>query len=175
MDGMVIEIFVLSILRSGPVHGYELKRRVQRPSLTPLSNNSLYPMLRRFEVDGLVTKTIEQQDGTPARKVYAITDAGRDRLRTLLCSLPPELATSDEEFLVRMSFFHEIPIPARRAILAARAAVLDGASAQVGELLAESESTEARAWRRLAMQRVLDTTNSERAWLAEIAKKAETE
>src|ERR1700712_756760 len=109
---MVVEIFALSILRSGPVHGYELKRRVQRPSLTPLSNNSLYPMLRRFEADGLVTKTIEEHDGRPSRKVYAITDAGRERLRSLLSSLPPELASSDEEFLVRVSFFPEIARPA---------------------------------------------------------------
>ncbi len=34
MDAVVLEIFVLSVLRRGPVHGYELKRRVQRPSLT---------------------------------------------------------------------------------------------------------------------------------------------
>jgi DNA-binding PadR family transcriptional regulator len=47
MDGMMLEIFVLSVLRTGPVHGYELKRRVQRPSFATLSNNSLYPMLRR--------------------------------------------------------------------------------------------------------------------------------
>jgi DNA-binding PadR family transcriptional regulator len=171
---MVVEIFVLSILRAGPVHGYELKRRVQRPSLTPLSNNSLYPMLRRFESDGLVTKTVEEQDGKPSRKVYAITDVGRDRLRTLLCSLPPELATSDEEFLVRVSFFPEIPIPARRAILAARSAVLDAASAQVGELLEESAKSPGREWRNLAMQRVLETTNTERKWITEIARRAET-
>ncbi len=131
MDGMVLEIFALSILRTGPVHGYELKRRVQRPSLATLSNNSLYPMLRRFETDGLVTRTTETQDGKPARNVYAITDAGRDRLRDLLWTLPPDLASHEEEFLVRVSFFHEIPEANQRAILAAREAVLASSRAQV--------------------------------------------
>jgi DNA-binding PadR family transcriptional regulator len=172
---MVVEIFVLSILRTGPIHGYELKRRVQRPSLTPLSNNSLYPLLRRFESDGLVTKSIEVQDGKPSRKVYSITDAGRDRLRSLLNSLPPDLAASDEEFLVRLSFFHEIPEQNRRAILAARSAVLDAASAQVTELLADSDHSSKREWRDLAMRRVLETTDSERRWIATLAKKAELE
>jgi DNA-binding PadR family transcriptional regulator len=163
---MVVEIFVLSILRAGPIHGYELKRRVERPSLTPLSNNSLYPLLRRFETDGLVTKSIEVQDGKPSRKVYAITDAGRDRLRSLLGSLPPDLAASDEEFLVRLSFFPEIAVANRRAILAA---------AQVTELLADSDDAQKREWRNLAMRRVLETTDNERRWIATLAEKAEIE
>jgi DNA-binding PadR family transcriptional regulator len=172
---MVVEIFALSILRTGPIHGYELKRRVQRPSLTPLSNNSLYPLLRRFENDGLVTKSVEEQEGRPARNVYAITDAGRERLRTLLNSFPPELAASDEEFLVRLSFFPEIPVANRRAILAARSAVLDAAAAQVTGLLDDADDSPKRRWRTLAMQRVLDTTENERRWIATVAEKAETE
>jgi DNA-binding PadR family transcriptional regulator len=172
---MVVEIFVLSVLRAGPVHGYELKRRVQRPSLTPLSNNSLYPLLRRYESDGLVTKSVEEQEGRPARNVYAITDAGRERLRTLLTTLPVELAASDEEFLVRVSFFPEIPVASRRAILAARSAVLDGAAAKVVALLEDSDDSAKRAWRTLAMRRVLETTDNERQWIAALAKKAEIE
>jgi DNA-binding PadR family transcriptional regulator len=169
---MVLEIFALSILRTGPVHGYELKRRVQRPSLTALSNNSLYPMLRRFENDGLVTKATESQEGKPARNVYAITDAGRERLRALLWTLPPELASSEEEFLVRVSFFHEIPEANQRAIVAARAAVLAASHAQVSTLLTEMEPAPRTAWRALVMNHVLETIDDERTWIADLAKKA---
>jgi DNA-binding PadR family transcriptional regulator len=171
MDGMVLEIFALSILRTGPVHGYELKRRVQRPSLTALSNNSLYPMLRRFENDGLVTKSTESQEGKPARNVYSITDAGRGRLRTLLLSLPPDLASSEEEFLVRVSFFHEIPDQNRRAIVAAREAVLAASRAQVSALLSEMEPTPRTEWRAEVMNHVLESIDDERTWIADLAKK----
>jgi len=172
---MVLEIFVLSILRTGPVHGYELKRRVQRPSLTALSNNSLYPMLRRFEADGLVTRSTEAQEGKPARNVYAITDAGRERLRTLLWSLPPELAASDEEFLVRVSFFHEIPEENQHAIIAAREAVLAASRAQVSSLLDEIDPAPRTEWRARVMNHVLETIDDERTWIAELAKKAVTQ
>ena len=172
MDGMVLEIFALSILRTGPVHGYELKRRVQRPSLTALSNNSLYPMLRRFEADGLVTRSTEEQEGKPARNVYAITDAGRERLRALLWTLPPELASSDEEFLVRVSFFHEIPEDNQRAIIAAREAVLAASRAQVSSLLDEIDPAPRTRWRARVMNHVLETIDDERTWIAELAKKA---
>jgi DNA-binding PadR family transcriptional regulator len=172
MDGMILEIFALSILRTGPVHGYELKRRVQRPSLATLSNNSLYPMLRRFEVDGLVTKSTEQQDGKPARNVFAITDAGRERLRTLLCTLPPGVASSDEEFLVRVSFFQEIPEENQRAIIAARQAVLAASRAQVTALLAEIEPGPRTEWRARVMNHVLETIDDERTWIANLSNTA---
>lgn len=172
MDDMAIEIFALSILRAGPVHGYELKRRVQRPSLTPLSNNSLYPLLRRFEADGLVTKSVEEQEGKPARNIYAITEAGIERLRSLLWSLPPELAASEEEFLVRVSFFPEIPEQNRRAILAAREAALAASRAQVSELLDEMKHGPKTEWRELVMRHVLENTRDEQQWIAELAKKA---
>jgi len=170
---MLLEIFVLSVLRRGPVHGYDLKRRVQRPSLRPLSNNSLYPMLRRFEIDGLVTKSIEEQAARPARNVYEITDAGRDRLTALLNHLPPELAANDEEFFVRVSFFDEIPAAHQRAILSARSAALDAARAQVATLLAESGGAAKPAWRSVAMEHVLEVNERERAWIAELAQKAD--
>ena len=169
---MVLEIVALSILRTGPVHGYELKRRVQRPSLTALSNNSLYPMLRRFEADGLVTKSTEAQEGKPSRNVYAITDAGLERLRSLLCSLPPDLATSQEEFLVRVSFFQEIPEANRRAIIAAREAVLAETRAQVGTMLEQMKPSPKAEWRELVMNQLLDTIENERTWIAEMSKKA---
>lgn len=173
---MVVEIFALSILRAGPAHGYELKRRVQRPSLASLSNNSLYPMLRRFENEGLVTRTTEAQEGKPARNVYSITDAGRERLRTLLWTLPPELATNEEEFLVRVSFFPEIPEDNRRAIIAAREAVLAASRAKINSLIAEMGPSPKNEWRgAVVMTHILDTIDAERTWIASIQEKAEPE
>lgn len=163
---------MLSILRAGPVHGYELKRRVQRPALTPLSNNSLYPTLRRFQAAGLVTSTVEEQDGKPARKVYAITDTGRAHFTELISTLPLDLAANDEEFLVRLSFFGEIAPANRRAILAARAAVLDGSIAQVSGLLDSNSTSVSREWRALAMTKVLEVLRDERAWITELEQKA---
>jgi DNA-binding PadR family transcriptional regulator len=173
MDDMVLEIFALSILRTGPVHGYELKRRVQRPSLASFSNNSLYPMLRRFEAEGLVTRSVETHEGKPARNVYAITDAGRERLRALLWTLPIELAGREEEVLVRVSFFDEIPEENRREIIAAREAVLAVSRAQVSTLLDELDSSPETHWRGLVMNRVLYSLDDESTWIASLAKHAE--
>ena len=47
-----VEILILRRLRSGPAHGYELRKRVEETTGFVLHNNSLYPALRRFEEAG---------------------------------------------------------------------------------------------------------------------------
>jgi DNA-binding PadR family transcriptional regulator len=111
----------------------------------------------------------------PARKVYAITDAGKARLTGLLRTLPPELAGDDEEFLMRLGFFEEIPAANRRAIVAARLAALDSSAATVLTLLDENAGKDASAkheWRAEVMSHVLETLARERAWTVAISEKA---
>lgn len=163
---------MLSVLRAGPVHGYELKHRVRRTTLSALSNNSLYPILRRFEKGGIVTRSDETHASKPDRKVYTITDAGRAMLTDLISTLPAKLATNDEEFLVRVSFFHELQPAQRLAILAARSAVLDAAISQVRTLIAESDQAPTREWRNLTMRRLVDDFERERYWITELETKA---
>lgn len=169
---MAVEIIMLSVLRAGPVHGYELKRRVQRTTLSALSNNSLYPILKRFEDRGIVTSTREAQDGKPDRTVYTITDAGRQLLTDLISTLPAKLAANDEEFLARVSFFHELQPAQRLEILAARAVVLDAAIGTLDTLLSESDDSPTRHWRTLTMRRTIDDLRRERDWITELEKKA---
>jgi len=173
---MTVEIYALSVLQRGPVHGYELKNRIRRPSIAPVNNNSLYPALKRLERDGAVTKTVEQQEGRPARNVYAITESGRRLLRDLVSSLPRELASDDEEFLLRVSFFDDLDVPVRLGVLATRREVVEQALAQVRGLLAEPPSGgtpgPARTWRRRAQEQLVDRLTQELRWLDELRAEA---
>jgi PadR family transcriptional regulator, regulatory protein AphA len=44
----------------------------------------IYPALAKLEADGLVTSRVEQQDGRPAKKIYAITEAGKQAFQQSL-------------------------------------------------------------------------------------------
>ncbi|HEY0248698.1 MAG TPA: PadR family transcriptional regulator [Gryllotalpicola sp.] len=167
---MVLEILILSSLRKGPMHGYELKQQVQRPTFTRLGNSSLYPALRRFEHSGAVTQHIEEQDGKPSRKVYTITAAGRAELRELIGSLPPELAANEEEFLVRVGFFGELTAAERSRVLAARAGVVDAKIAQIIALIADREPSSAPDdWPARATDRFLRQLREERGWIEQLS------
>ncbi len=117
---MYLDILILGHLSPGPLHGYELKRKVQTTTAFRLHNNTLYPALRRFEEAGAVTKVAEQQEGKPPRHVFTLTELGRELLHDMIAELPPDLADNEAEFLTRLGMFAELSAAERRAVLATR-------------------------------------------------------
>lgn len=81
----MFEILVLANLMLKPCYGYEFKRH--QKVLNP-NNNKIYPLLKKFTDEGLVTVRSETQSDRPARKVYEITDAGRQRFVEKLRDFP---------------------------------------------------------------------------------------
>lgn len=130
MFGHVIELAVLGILKEGPLHGYELKKRLRDvlPPRSSISFGSLYPALGRLEREGavaaakavtsVVTPSMPMTGsfageaaafrasrriavrGPRNKKVYDITPAGEARLVELIAD-----PTDDERsFPVKLAF-----------------------------------------------------------------------
>ncbi len=79
-----LRLYLLKLLDESPRHGYEVIRLLQDRFLgiyAP-SPGTIYPRLARLEVDGLVTH--EEVDG---KKIYSITDKGREEIRSRLSDL----------------------------------------------------------------------------------------
>jgi DNA-binding PadR family transcriptional regulator len=72
-----LRLYLLKLLAEGPKHGYELIRLLENRflGLYAPSAGTIYPRLQRMEAEGLVTHT-----AAGGRKVYEITDAGRQEL-----------------------------------------------------------------------------------------------
>jgi len=77
-----IPTVVLAVLAQAPAHGYAIARVIERESANTLRlrEGSLYPALRVLEQQGLVSSAWVEPERGPARKVYALTDAGRAEL-----------------------------------------------------------------------------------------------
>lgn len=74
---------ILGILDYRPLHGYELKRVLENgiSSFWPVNLGAIYPNLHALETEGLVAHHMESTaDGRPDRKVYTITETGREEL-----------------------------------------------------------------------------------------------
>jgi DNA-binding PadR family transcriptional regulator len=76
------KFFILCVLQTRPMHGYEITRTVARTTNGCCSpaEGTIYPVLREFERGGYVTAHAEVVHGRQ-RKVYAITDRGRAAFR----------------------------------------------------------------------------------------------
>jgi DNA-binding PadR family transcriptional regulator len=74
----MLRLYLLKLLDESPRHGYDVIRLLEDRfmGLYAPSPGTIYPRLQRLEAEGLVTQS---QEG--GRKVYRITEAGRQELR----------------------------------------------------------------------------------------------
>ena len=77
----LLDVCVLAVLQRGPSYGYRIVREVS--ACMPVSESTLYPILRRLEANGFLTTYAQQHNGRQ-RRYYRITDAGRQRIREFL-------------------------------------------------------------------------------------------
>ena len=70
-------LLVLSQLQK-PMYGYSLVKKLNEHQI-PMDANTLYPLMRRLEGQGLLESSWDTTEAKP-RKYYRITDAGREVL-----------------------------------------------------------------------------------------------
>jgi DNA-binding PadR family transcriptional regulator len=91
----------LALLSDGSRHGYELKQELERrfgAVLAPLNAGQVYTTLQRLERDGLVTGE-DVPDDNRQKRVYSLTDAGRDTLQEWVRTPATASRLRDEFFL----------------------------------------------------------------------------
>ena len=68
----------LSILKNGDQYGYELANRLSE--MIQISDGTVYPILRKLAVDGMVTTYLQESQSGPPRKYYRLTSQGQTSL-----------------------------------------------------------------------------------------------
>ena len=83
---MDVKTVCLGMLTEGAASGYDLKKQFESTfgHFFSAGYGSIYPALSSLAADGLVDCEEIRQEGKPDRKVYRITDAGRDQLLSAL-------------------------------------------------------------------------------------------
>ncbi len=120
------ELFVLSELMEQPLHGYVLQSIIGN-AIGPtrhMSWGALYPLMRRLEDEGYIEPYDGAGDSGEAvekggrqRKVYCITEAGRDRFYALMLEPGAYDADYSDLFSIKLASFSQITPAQRRAIL----------------------------------------------------------
>ena len=103
---MSAQFIVLGFLSLKSMTGYEIKKNFSFSFsfFSGLSFGSIYPALKKLEDKGLITMRMEIQDGAPNRKIYTITEQGREEFLGQLRS-PILLEKGKSTFLTRLFFF----------------------------------------------------------------------
>ena len=79
----VLDMLVLRTLMFGPMHGYGIASAIRDTSgeTLKIEFGSLYPALKRLELQGWIVSKWEVSERNRRAKVYRLTPAGRKRLR----------------------------------------------------------------------------------------------
>ncbi|HEY3815010.1 MAG TPA: PadR family transcriptional regulator [Caulobacteraceae bacterium] len=78
-----LTLAVLASLWEGRLYGLDILRRLQSSADLAVSEGAIYPLLNRLRGEGLISSEwVEAEAGHP-RKYYALTEAGRQRVRDL--------------------------------------------------------------------------------------------
>jgi len=108
---MNVKTLCLAILHKHETTGYEIRKMSTEGEFAyfvDASYGSIYPALARLEIEGMVISRVEQQEGRPAKKVYSITDLGRESFhQSLFNDLDDDIFRS--EFLLFARFAADLP------------------------------------------------------------------
>jgi DNA-binding PadR family transcriptional regulator len=141
-----LELAVLGLLHESPMHGYELRKRLNivLGMFRAFSYGSLYPCLKQLVAKGLITEDRPKEPATLARAitspltgthprprssrrskiVYKLTAEGKERLQELLTEAGPA-SWEDEGFGVHFAFFAHTRADIRLRILEGRRSRLE--------------------------------------------------
>lgn len=173
----ILEFAVLGLLREAPMHGYELRKRLNTSLglFRAFSYGSLYPCLKTLVQRGWLTEESGRTDDDPlaaplagrrAKIVYRLTPEGKEHFEDLLAQSGPE-AWEDEHFGIRFAFFGQTSREVRMR-------VLEGRRSRLEERLARMRTSLDRTRERLddytlELQRHgMESVEREVRWLSEL-------
>ena len=131
-----LELAVLGLLHETPLHGYELRKRLNSllGTFRAWGYGSLYPCLKDLLAQGLIaeespadteagparrTGAARPRSGRRSKIVYRLTADGKERLQDLLAEAGPA-AWEDDGFGVHFAFFGQTRADIRLRILEGR-------------------------------------------------------
>jgi DNA-binding PadR family transcriptional regulator len=173
----ILEFAVLGLLRESPMHGYELRKRLNTSLgvFRAFSYGTLYPCLKSLLANGWL---MEEPGSAPedalaaslagrrAKIVYRLTAEGKEHFEELLSHTGPD-SWEDEHFAARFAFFGQTEREVRMR-------VLEGRRSRLEERLEKMRASLARTRERLddytlELQRHgMESVEREVRWLNEL-------
>ena len=168
--GETIELAVLGLLHEGPVHGYELRKRLNLMLGwgRVLSYGSLYPTLKKMLKGALIEEVVGPAAPVTRRPriVYQLTEAGHGEFQRLMAEVGP-VAWEDDNFDIRFAFFGRADMEVRLRVLEGRRTRLQERLDRVQRELAMTQ-TEVDRYAAELQRHGVESVEREVRWLSDL-------
>jgi DNA-binding PadR family transcriptional regulator len=167
----VIELMILGFLAEGPLHGYELRRKMSQLHgfARTFSDGTIYPAINRLVASGALVRELQRGQAAAQKGMLRLTDYGLLRLHQLLRDADGHDITDVGRYFVVLAFLSHLPDAAERdAVLRRRLDFLDQPASFFYEGAHPLRAGEVSdPYRRGMLVMAKATRKAERAWLRE--------
>jgi DNA-binding PadR family transcriptional regulator len=176
--GESIELAVLGLLHEAPMHGYELRKRLNLMLGwgRVLSYGSLYPALKKMLRTGWIEEAPQAAASTsPSRRpriTYQVTEAGHTHFQHLMSEVGPT-AWEDDDFGIRFAFFGRTDMEIRLRVLEGRRTRLQERLARVQADLALTQK-EVNSYATELQRHGVESVEREVRWLSDLIQAEHT-
>ncbi len=148
-----MELALLGYLSHTPQHGYSLHQQLSAREglgmVWRLKPSQLYALLEKLEAAGLVTSQVQPQDPHPPRRIFSLTQAGRDAYETWRVGAVERPHQMRQLFFAKLFFcLQESPLATKKLIERQRQTALRW----LADLEERSRSSEAASGFEIALQ-----------------------
>lgn len=109
-SSLTIEHALLGFIYERPMHGYEIYQQLSSNTglwqVWRMKQSLLYAMLTKLEGEGYLNTTLQPQEARPPRKIYSLSDSGREAFLRWLHGPVPHGRQMRLEFLAKLYFAH---------------------------------------------------------------------
>ncbi len=102
---------ILGLINQKPMTGYDLMQYFESTmnEFWSAKHSQIYPELKKLTEEGAIVYEEIEQDGSPNKKVYSITEAGKKDFAKWLSSDNADITTPKDTFRLRLFFSSEMP------------------------------------------------------------------
>lgn len=99
---------LLGSLYYEPKHGYDIRKflKDEMDSTWQVSTSQLYALLKRMEKDGLLISEVEYQNALPSKRIFSISDQGRDLFLEWMINPTEHVRDLRAEFMAKIFFYY---------------------------------------------------------------------
>ena len=122
-SNLMTKTVILGSLSEGQMHGYEIKKRLQRElgETADINFGSIYYGLKSFVERGWVDHIRDESvKGNPERSIYRITASGKKQLREFIEMILCDISDSLQPVEAALNFMENLPEDRTRKLLEER-------------------------------------------------------
>ena len=119
---MALRNAVMAALLEGEASGYDLAKGFDATvaNFWTSTPQQLYRELERMETEGLVTARVVEQERRPNKRLFSLTEAGREAVRAYTAEPPGKPAVIRDELLVKVQCLDSGDVESVRAAITER-------------------------------------------------------